>query len=340
MANNEVQRKINIRRVPVSHSISEREAWKEKIASMEMQGFPTWADPIARPWSKATYKNLNHVDTDNVAVAHYLKQLPSQAFDGVLFQTPRKRTHQYAIEMKECKQEINRMIKNNGKVVCIRDNSCGMGKCYGYTLERIYLLPCDEDQEEYITVEFKSPEPDATKLYYDVDGDGMALSRQFCAANKHTFKIKPFREMLDRVVKPSQEQGNVWIDPFAGFNSIANVQNDINTEAPTQFHMDAKSFLEHLRDSGQKVDGVLFDPPYSTEQVKVSYHNNGKHLFTKEYLKQCRDLILELLRSGGMVLCFGWSSNEFRVPKKNIKQILICDHGAAHITSLCTVIHL
>lgn len=67
--------------------------------------------------------------------------------------------------------------------------------------------------------------------------------------------------------------GGVWIDPFANKNHLVSITNDLNAEYDTDYHMDALDFLKMFGD--QSVDGVLYDPPYSTRQVSECYNHVG-----------------------------------------------------------------
>lgn len=90
----------------------------------------------------------------------------------------------------------------------------------------------------------------------------MTINRVWSMPNKHTFLIKPIKELVDKYIH------RYSIDPFANECKIA---NDIDNSYDTSFHMDAIDFLKMFAD--KSVDTVLYDPPYSPRQVSESYKN-------------------------------------------------------------------
>ena len=63
----------------------------------------------------------------------------------------------------------------------------------------------------------------------DLIGDSLQqpiiMSRRWAMPNKATFTIKPMKEIIEAYVPAS---GKGWADPFAGKNSVAEFQNDLN----------------------------------------------------------------------------------------------------------------
>lgn len=78
--------------------------------------------------------------------------------------------------------------------------------------------------------------------------------------NHSTFRIKPIAELLKEEVGEG-----LWIDPFCGECSPAQIKNDLNPKIAANYHVDALEFLKQFSD--ESVDGVLYDPPYSVRQV-------------------------------------------------------------------------
>lgn len=159
------------------------------------------------------------------------------------------------------------------------------------------------------------------------------INRTWAMPNRHTFKIKPIKELLARY------DVSMWLDPFAGFNSPCKITNDINKEAPTVYHEKALDFLKRWT----KIPGVVFDPPYSLEQCKRTYNLHGYNFelgdthncirWTKE-----RNAIAERLISKGIVISFGWTSS--CMGKKRgfeIIEILLVAHGSGHNDTIVTV---
>ncbi len=95
----------------------------------------------------------------------------------------------------------------------------------------------------------------------------MILTRRWGLANKHTFSIKPIKEIVDKYTF-----GTI-IDPFANNNKIATITNDLDQQYDTDYHMDATDFLKMFNDNS--VDMVLYDPPYSPRQVSECYKRLG-----------------------------------------------------------------
>ncbi len=152
--------------------------------------------------------------------------------------------------------------------------------------------------------------------------------------NKHTFLIQPIAELLARYV------GKGWIDPFAGYNSPAEITNDLNPKCPTTYHMKALDFLRGLNGS---FNGVLFDPPYSTGQVKECYESVGIRFMQNDAQMVVRWTpekveIARLIKPGGYAISFGWNSNGIGIKYGfQIEEILLVAHGGAHNDTIVTV---
>ena len=146
-----------------------------------------------------------------------------------------------------------------------------------------------------------------------------------------TFKIPAISDLL------SEEVSGEWADPFAGFNSPAKYTNDIEEDRPTTHHLDALVFLKTL--GNESLDGIIFDPPYSTEQCLRRYTPKYKGTAGRaEYWAKCKDEIARIVRPGGKVISMCWDTTG--VGKKrgfSLKRILIVCHGACHNDTLVTV---
>lgn len=132
------------------------------------------------------------------------------------------------------------------------------------------------------------------------------------------------------------EGGKGWLDPFAGQYSPVEITNDIEGRGAT-FQMDALDFLKEQDDNSVK--GVLFDPPYSTEQCLRKY--TPKHNGTAgraEYWAKCKDEITRILMVGGITISFCWDSTGMGKNRgfKIIEILLVC-HGACHNDTIVTV---
>ena len=163
----------------------------------------------------------------------------------------------------------------------------------------------------------------------------MRINRVFARANHETFKIKPIADLLNRYVK------GVWVDPFAGANSPAEITNDMNPEMPTDYHLDAEEFVKSIPMTN-KLNGVLFDPPYSYRQITEHYKNFGRKADYKDtsynFYKRVIDPLSKKVRRRGYAISFGWNSNGFgKVNGFKIIEILLVAHGLHHNDTIVTV---
>lgn len=164
----------------------------------------------------------------------------------------------------------------------------------------------------------------------------MKIERIWCMPNKWTFKIKPISILLKEEMNLEKE---LWIDPFAGENSPAQITNDLNFNKNTIYHLDALEFLKQFKSNS--VDGVLYDPPYSPRQVKECYENidgnikwDGKSTFWSE----TKNEIARILKPNGKVICFGWNSMGLGKNRGfEMKRILLVPHGGTRNDTICTV---
>ena len=136
-----------------------------------------WVDPFAGKHSPATIKNdLNpaHPADYHMDALDFLKTLPDCSVDGVLYDppySPRQVQECYAgisggIKWdgrmnfwSDAKNEIARVLKPGGKVICFGWNSMGLGKGRGFEMRRILLVPHGGSRNDTIcTVEVKDGE--------------------------------------------------------------------------------------------------------------------------------------------------------------------------------------
>lgn len=153
--------------------------------------------------------------------------------------------------------------------------------------------------------------------------------------NKYTFDIKPIKQLLEDEVAEG-----LWIDPFANKSKIATITNDLNTEFDTDYHMDALEFLKMFDDDS--VDGVLYDPPYSTRQVSECYNNVGipvtNEVTRSSFWTKHKKEISRIVKQDGKVISFGWNSGGIGMFNGfSIQEILLVPHGGWHNDTICTV---
>lgn len=168
------------------------------------------------------------------------------------------------------------------------------------------------------------------------DTHSIRIERIWSMPNKNTFEIPPIKALLEEEVDLSK----YWIDPFANRNKIASVTNDLNLEYDTDYHLDALDFLKLFEDAS--VDGVLYDPPYSSRQVSECYNDVGytvtwdttKASFWGNHKRE----ISRIVKIGGKVITFGWNSGGIGYKYGfEIERILLVSHGGWHNDTICTV---
>ena len=166
----------------------------------------------------------------------------------------------------------------------------------------------------------------------------MIIERKWAMPSRWTFTIKPIAELLKEEVDTTTR---VWIDPFAGKNSPAQITNDLNEERNTTSHMDALVFLK-LQPS-ENYDGVLFDPPYSITQAKQCYEGHGMELLdtkptSMKYWGDCKTEIARVLKPNGKAICFGWTSMGIGINRGfEMQRILLVPHGGSKNDTIVTV---
>lgn len=153
--------------------------------------------------------------------------------------------------------------------------------------------------------------------------------------SKHTFSILPIAELLAEEVG-----GGLWIDPFAGESKIATLTNDLNPEFGTTYNVESLDFLLHFYLA--TVDGVLFDPPYSTRQIKECYEQFGLKVTADvtraDWWTSRKRVIARITKIGGKVISFGWNSNGVGKSLGFEKtRILLVAHGDHHNDTICVV---
>ncbi len=159
----------------------------------------------------------------------------------------------------------------------------------------------------------------------------MEIKRVWAMPNKWTFNVKPINELILKYI----QNGDNWVDPFAGNSKLCQYRNDIETEQPN--NKDALDYLKSLPDNS--FTGVLFDPPYSVEQCLRRYtpiHNGTAG--RAEYWARCKDEIKRIIKPGGICISFCWDSSGLGKGRGfEIIEILLVCHGACHNDTICTV---
>jgi hypothetical protein len=165
----------------------------------------------------------------------------------------------------------------------------------------------------------------------------MKVSRHWAMPNHNTFTIKPIAELLRRHIKDK----DVVIDPFARDATLGTYTNDLNPVTKAQYHLPADEFCDLLLQQGVVADVGLFDPPYSTRQIKECYDGIGLRLSQRETQVQfapVKDRLARLLRPGGIAISFGWNSTGFGKCRgfERLETMLVC-HGSGHYDTIVCV---
>lgn len=163
----------------------------------------------------------------------------------------------------------------------------------------------------------------------------MIISRMWAMPSRHTFTIKPIKELLEKYVG----DGKGWIDPFSGYNSPAEIKNDLNPNIPVCFHLEATDFIAQVK---SPVNGILFDPPYSPRQIKEVYNLIGLHNSFENtmatFWSKVKDCACKIIEPNGLVISCGWNSQGFGKNRGfEIIEILLVPHGGAHNDTIVTV---
>lgn len=160
--------------------------------------------------------------------------------------------------------------------------------------------------------------------------------RYWAMPNKNTFEINPVKKLLKDIV----DDNHLWIDPYANKNKIAKITNDLNQKFDTNYHLDALDFFKLFENAS--VDGILFDPPYSSRQIKECYESVGlkvtQQMTQSSFYSNQKKEISRIVKKGGKVISFGWNSGG--IGKKygfKIEKIILVAHGGNHNDTIITI---
>ncbi len=163
--------------------------------------------------------------------------------------------------------------------------------------------------------------------------------------NKQTFAIKPIRDLLLEEIHTG-----IVLDPFGytgtlkeifrNNTSVTVVDNDLNPEYDTDYHMDAREFLRQFDDGS--IDVVVYDPPYSPRQVSECYRGVGKNVTQDDtktsFWSEAKNEIARVLKKNGKAICFGWTSMGIGLSRGfEMTRILLVPHGGHKNDTICTV---
>ena len=172
----------------------------------------------------------------------------------------------------------------------------------------------------------------------------MTITKTWAMPNGKTFKIKPIKELILKYIK----EGDCVVDAFANEmnikehlpNFVKYITNDLDEQYDTDYHMDALDFLKKFEDNS--VDVVLYDPPYSPNQVKVCYEQLERTVTASDvradYWTKFKREIARIIKPGGHCITCMWNTNGIgKCLGMTQEEILVVAHGGMHNDTLCTV---
>jgi hypothetical protein len=164
----------------------------------------------------------------------------------------------------------------------------------------------------------------------------MHIERTFAMPNRWTFEITPISNLLEQ-----EMDDGLWIDPFAGKNSPADITNDLNPEINTDYTKKADNFLS-MFDENEVGGGILLDPPYNATQLKRLYDKIDVDIEQNDtnsnFYARPRNHAERILQRGAKAISFGWNSvgvGKTRGFKK--QRILLVCHGSSRNDTIVVV---
>ena len=166
------------------------------------------------------------------------------------------------------------------------------------------------------------------------------IERKWAMPSRHTFTIRPIKNLIRQEMSIDLLEGKKWIDPFCGRYSMANYTNDLNPLISANEHLSALEFLK--KQKANSFDGCLYDPPYSPRQVKECYSSIGLQCFSEDtkmtFWSRCKDQIARIVKPNGKVICCGWNSMGMGLSRNfTMTRILLVPHGGHHNDTIVTV---
>lgn len=161
----------------------------------------------------------------------------------------------------------------------------------------------------------------------------MIFSRQWAMPSADTFDIPCVAGFVQKYLMKSK----VSIDPFARNKRWATYTNDLNPNTAAMEHMDAEDFL--LNCKMECPDLVIFDPPYSINQIVTTYAEFGidrdaKGSHNGALYSRVKTAIRRISEPGTIVISFGWNSAGMGKDWDMLEIMLVC-HGGAHNDTIC-----
>ena len=149
-------------------------------------------------------------------------------------------------------------------------------------------------------------------------------------------------EVLGVVQKYLLRTGGNTVDVFARNQRLCKWTNDINEKTAAEFHLDSLDFCRLLVAKKERVDLVLFDPPFSPTQAKRQYEECGLEL-PKRVAQACgwskeKDEIKKLMKEGGYFISLGWNTVGMGTGRGFYGvELVVVNHGSGHNDTLVYV---
>ena len=144
----------------------------------------------------------------------------------------------------------------------------------------------------------------------------LVTSYHVAPANRRTFQIPPIKKLLKRYCGPVPGKSHA-VDPFK-----------------FPYTEDALEYLSAFKTGSVKL--LLLDPPYSKNQLKVSYGNKGN--VDDNYIIKIKNESARIMAPGSIVISFGWNTTGLGKTRGFIKQeIMVINHGGQHYDTLVLV---
>lgn len=145
---------------------------------------------------------------------------------------------------------------------------------------------------------------------------------------KYTFEVKKIKNWVE------QNCGERVLNLFAGYNSLdvpCEVRNDLDPNAPADYHMDALDFVKQWE--GSKFDTVVLDPPYAIRKSMELYEGRKVSRF-----KQLADEIPRILADGGNVISFGYHTTFLGKGRGyDLEKLCVFAHGGSQHATIAIV---
>ena len=112
---------------------------------------------------------------------------------------------------------------------------------------------------------------------------------------------------------------------------VKEFSNDIDTNMPTDYHMDAYEFVKKCKKNF--FDTVILDPPYNFRKSVEKY--GGRYMTDYPIIM---DKVMEITTQDARVITLGYNTGGMGTIR-GFKKIALCivNHGAGHNDTLCLV---